>query len=399
MEMGNYSRNTFDAGKNYVAVRLQQGVPVVDADWNEMNDVLRHELYAGLDLVCERSGTAPGSDDYEVISQTHNPDMPHVDNDFYVRPGLALLCGRIVRSCNTIRYSTQPWVDSTRAARDGVDPIPALTTPSQDQPYIVYLDTWEREVGPGEDGDLINPAIGVETCVRLKRDVAVRVEEGTDLPIASEGHHFMPLALLHRPAGADLIEPEHVEDIRPFLFNTPEARWASFVPAFQPLSRFLGEAYDPWLLSFSPTSTGLQPPSKGNPSPTHDLEFFPKFFAYKPEDTNVYGLLPLTLPDGVQMEQLRIQGWRGSVSFRFLRIRHISTLTDDDGYEELVSYVYEPDDYPGTAGYLPFDLSLNIPTDDQMNIVDNSQYYYALLARALSGYIAQVHGISVRYRY
>jgi len=35
--MGNFSRNTFDPLKDYVAVRLQQGVPVLDADWNEFN--------------------------------------------------------------------------------------------------------------------------------------------------------------------------------------------------------------------------------------------------------------------------------------------------------------------------------------------------------------------------
>ena len=43
--MGNFSRNTFDPLKDYVGVRLQQGVPVLDADWNELNDVTRQELY------------------------------------------------------------------------------------------------------------------------------------------------------------------------------------------------------------------------------------------------------------------------------------------------------------------------------------------------------------------
>ena len=40
--MGNFSRDTFDPNKNYVGVRLQQGVPLVDADWNELNDIIRH---------------------------------------------------------------------------------------------------------------------------------------------------------------------------------------------------------------------------------------------------------------------------------------------------------------------------------------------------------------------
>ena len=48
--MGNFSRNTFDPVKDYVAVRLQQGVPILDADWNELNDVTRHELYDAFSL-------------------------------------------------------------------------------------------------------------------------------------------------------------------------------------------------------------------------------------------------------------------------------------------------------------------------------------------------------------
>ena len=48
--MGNFSRNTFDPLKDYVAVRLQQGVPVLDADWNELNDVTRQELYDAFSL-------------------------------------------------------------------------------------------------------------------------------------------------------------------------------------------------------------------------------------------------------------------------------------------------------------------------------------------------------------
>jgi hypothetical protein len=43
--MGNFSRDTFDPSKQYTGVRLQQGVPLVDADWNELNDVIRQELY------------------------------------------------------------------------------------------------------------------------------------------------------------------------------------------------------------------------------------------------------------------------------------------------------------------------------------------------------------------
>ncbi|TEB07864.1 hypothetical protein Psch_01419 [Pelotomaculum schinkii] len=44
MGKGNFSRNTFDKLKHYVGVRLQQGVPIVDADWNELEDIRKFEL-------------------------------------------------------------------------------------------------------------------------------------------------------------------------------------------------------------------------------------------------------------------------------------------------------------------------------------------------------------------
>src|SRR3954453_17818302 len=40
--------STFDPLRRFVAVRLQQGVPVVDADWNEMDDMRRFGLRAHL---------------------------------------------------------------------------------------------------------------------------------------------------------------------------------------------------------------------------------------------------------------------------------------------------------------------------------------------------------------
>ena len=48
--MANVSRNTYDPTKNYASVRLQQGVPLVDADWNEVDDIRRNEVYTGLGL-------------------------------------------------------------------------------------------------------------------------------------------------------------------------------------------------------------------------------------------------------------------------------------------------------------------------------------------------------------
>jgi hypothetical protein len=214
--MGNFSRNTFDPVKNYVGVRLQQGVPLVDADWNELNDVARQELYEGLDLAFA-PGVNPSTDQLAVA-----PVSPAAPNDLVLQIGRGLVDGRPVYVRAPVLYSTQPWAEPARAAQDGVDIIPPLTTPTDDRIDLAYLDVWEREIRSAEDATLINPAIGVETCVRLKREAALRVEEGTTLlPPTPVGHFFMQLALLRRRGGQATIGADQLEDIRPSLYGRP----------------------------------------------------------------------------------------------------------------------------------------------------------------------------------
>ena len=101
------------------------------------------------------------------------------------------------------------------AAAWGVAELPALTTPGAGRRDTVYLDVWEREVDAAEDADLINSSIGLETCVRDKREWVVRVAEGADSPPAAPaGHVFYPLATLERPADAAAILPPHIADRR-----------------------------------------------------------------------------------------------------------------------------------------------------------------------------------------
>ena len=40
--------DTFDPLRSYIGVRIQQGVPLVDADWNEAHDVRKFEVQAFL---------------------------------------------------------------------------------------------------------------------------------------------------------------------------------------------------------------------------------------------------------------------------------------------------------------------------------------------------------------
>jgi hypothetical protein len=44
-QTGNFSnekQDTFDPKKGYIGIRLQQGVPLLDRDWNELEDIRRY---------------------------------------------------------------------------------------------------------------------------------------------------------------------------------------------------------------------------------------------------------------------------------------------------------------------------------------------------------------------
>src|SRR5215213_5636074 len=201
--MGNFSRNTFDPLKRYSAVRLQQGVPLVDADWNELQDVTRNELYDAM-LV--------------VLPNALSPSMlltPVGNNDLQLNTGVAIAQGRPAKLNNPLRYSTQRYANAATAAADGVPVVPPLTTPSQPRTDLVLIDVFEREVGSAEDPSIVNTAIGVETAVRLRRELVLRVVEGGQGVGIPQGHTGFTIAAINRPAGVAAMTQDMIDDIAP----------------------------------------------------------------------------------------------------------------------------------------------------------------------------------------
>ncbi len=295
--MANISRNTFNKLKHYVNVRMQQGVPLVDADCNEQDDIRKHELELFLKWFVG-NGVPKNNEGFRILPR------PGFEHDFIIKggdgplgdPGICLVDGWELRAENHIAYRDQ--VIYTRGPKTpGEEPEnplqlpdpppeeepvePPLPTPEEEPvepppppdaepleplpppdaelletpppppeeeepstdltgsstcPYtllaelppnlsiplygertdLVYIDAWEREVDGWEDSSLVNPAIGIQTCVRMKREWVVRVAEGTtDLPATvPQGHVFYPLATIVRRAGQPEILQGDITDLR-----------------------------------------------------------------------------------------------------------------------------------------------------------------------------------------
>lgn len=234
--------STFDPLKTRCNVRLQQGVPIVDADWNELDDIRKFEMRAYLkwfvgDGIPDGSNAfkieaiAPAVvDDFNISAGMAAPPLPgtsNYDKGLYFA-GRAIVDGLDVIIPTDIRYKTQPLFV---APAFGVPKIPAL--PNGVGQFAVYLDVWERLVTTQEDASLVLPGIGTESCARMKREWCVRTRAGTALPQLNDGdflagHSYYLLAVINRPVAGSQIAPADIQDRRHLKLSlaTMESRLA-----------------------------------------------------------------------------------------------------------------------------------------------------------------------------
>ena len=352
--MGNFSRNTFDRTKNYVAVRLQQGVPLVDADWNELDDIARHELYTGLRAALPSIARRGGLD-----VTAAGP------NDLGISAGSAVIDGFPTQLWGPLQYSTQRYADAARATADGVARAAPLTQPGGPRSDAVYLDVFEREVTNVEDPTLVNAAIGVPTATRLRREVVLRVAEGASSPPApAAGHAHLHVAQLNRTASA--IAPGQIVDVKPYALPLGQ-RELGVAPRVEPLTS------DPAAPRWSAMAT------------TSDA--VPRVFAQATPAANVIsGAIPLALPDRANIVQVRILGSlaAGSVT---LRVKVVRGRLDFSGTGLLVNETI--------SGFGA--VARSVAPAPAEAIVDNASNYYYVHVQASGSGTVVLHGLGFRY--
>ncbi len=150
---GNFSnqgKHTFDSTKHNIGVRLQQGVPILDRDWNEMDDIRRYfermlrKWYIG-------NGVPKDNNGFKIAAP---PDKR--DNDFLIKAGRCMVNGYDIENEKDTYYSVQ--VSSNAEL---------LTTPTANRKFLVYLEVWTDTVDSTDDQSLKNNQdINMETCIR-----------------------------------------------------------------------------------------------------------------------------------------------------------------------------------------------------------------------------------------
>ena len=147
------SRDTFQATRHYSGVQLQQGRMILDADWNELSDIVRARLEAALaDAV---SSGAPRNGGTELFLAGANLRLR--PGNLYVEGVPATLEG--------------PTAGVVLTAQPDYPNAPAL--PAGD--FRFYADVWQRSVSALEDATLMDPGLhGADTAARCQTMLQVK---------------------------------------------------------------------------------------------------------------------------------------------------------------------------------------------------------------------------------
>jgi hypothetical protein len=180
-QKGNFSNggdDTFDETKDYIGMRLQQGVPLLDRDWNELEDIRRYQDWALRDQYLG-DGTPDNGFAISLIEGK-------VD-DFNISSGRCLVDGFEAVNRAATSYSKQA-------------DVAALTIPQGKRTDLVYIDLWISEIHGTTDVDN-HKDIKIETCARHKIEWRVRVNETGKVMKPEPFHHHYIIASIERDGG------------------------------------------------------------------------------------------------------------------------------------------------------------------------------------------------------
>jgi hypothetical protein len=140
---GDFSRRTFRPSRHYSRVLLQQGRVVVDADWNEQAELqLRLARQMMRDLVGPHGGPADA-----LGFLVEGRDGGEGKLELLVSNGLASADGEVLRSPRGRYYVDGILVEHEHPEGEPLVVATELTVnDNQRQPWLVYLEVWERHV-------------------------------------------------------------------------------------------------------------------------------------------------------------------------------------------------------------------------------------------------------------
>jgi hypothetical protein len=189
---GNFSNggvDTFDATKRYIGIRLQQGVPLLDRDWNELEDIRRHQEW-----LLRTHHIGEGAFDEGSLKV----EAADADRDVLLRAGRYCVAGFDVVVERDLLFSEQ----------GAKLPLPPA---DEDDVLVLYVEPRIERVTAEQDSTLANGQdVNIETAVRDRLDCSVSaVRRPTPIPAGAAA-----LAEITRPKGSERITAAMIADLR-----------------------------------------------------------------------------------------------------------------------------------------------------------------------------------------
>ena len=217
----NDGKDTFDPKKGYVGVRLQQGVPLLDRDWNELEDIRRYQ-----EMILRKSYLGNGTpDDGFKISQCDKPA-----DDFRVSKGRYLIDG--YEAVNEPDDNTGFVLYSKHA--EVVPPLEPLASNEKSRLENIYIDLWISEItgagGSATPNEFQDPVLDnlndVKICTSVRHKIQWRirvakvVNQTDDLSRLSD-HYYCRIASINRLKTG--IAKDRIQDLRSNLQSLENA--------------------------------------------------------------------------------------------------------------------------------------------------------------------------------
>ena len=165
--------------RHFSGVYQQQGRMLVDRDWNELTDILRH---LGTEIGSQAIGTGVPRHG-GLIAQSTPPDaLLTLRNE----GGLVAAAGVIAevrpRSPRTDVSIYQNQLDLPEQVRASSSSGDSRSQQRSPEGKVLYIDVWERTVTAFESDDLVDPALhGADTCFRTQRMAQIKSAIDKDL--------------------------------------------------------------------------------------------------------------------------------------------------------------------------------------------------------------------------
>jgi hypothetical protein len=150
---GDFSRFSFNRGKFYRKVNMQQGRVLLDSDWNEQNEISQYIQQRIVKDIVGQHAAPTSCAGFEITPYK---------NEFTIGPGHYYVDGILCENESEVSAANQPNMPRVRRLK-------SLAVPSRSGTYFVYLDVWERHVTGLQDSGILDPSLGgADTSTRTK---------------------------------------------------------------------------------------------------------------------------------------------------------------------------------------------------------------------------------------